>query len=100
MPLRGVKRVFDWLRMTREGGLEALLKRGDMRLLKDKSQVKRQIKKGLGEGCLGRCAAIEPVAQRGARQGGQRQHGMDPAENPEGRRAHCIPEETMRRCGS
>jgi len=52
-----VKRIFDWLRMIREGGLEALLKRGkpgpkagDLRLLKDKPQVKKQIKKGLGEG--------------------------------------------------
>lgn len=52
-----VKRVFDWLRMTREGGLEELLKRGkpgpktgELRLLKGKPQVNKQIKKGLHEG--------------------------------------------------
>ena len=52
-----LKRVFDWLRLTREGGLEALLKRdkpgprtGEWRLLKDKPQLKKQIKKGLSEG--------------------------------------------------
>ena len=52
-----VKRVFDWLRLTRTGGLEALLKRdkpgprsGDLRLLKDKPHVKEQVEKGLREG--------------------------------------------------
>ena len=52
-----LKRVFDWLRLTRNGGLEALLKRdkpgprsGDMRLLKDKPHVKKQVEKGLSEG--------------------------------------------------
>jgi transposase len=52
-----LKRVFDWLRLTREGGLEALLKRdkpgpreGEWRLLKDKPQLKKQIKQGLSEG--------------------------------------------------
>lgn len=52
-----LKRVFDWLRLTREGGLEALLKRdkpgpraGEMRLLKDKPEVKKQLRKGLREG--------------------------------------------------
>jgi transposase len=52
-----VKRVFDWLRMTREGGLEALLKRGkpgpqagEMRLLAEQPQVTEQIKQGLSEG--------------------------------------------------
>lgn len=52
-----LKRVFDWLRLTREGGIEALLKReqpgpkaGDLRLLKDRPEVRQQIQKGLGEG--------------------------------------------------
>jgi transposase len=52
-----VKRVFDWLQQTREGGLEALLKRdkpgpkpGDWHLLKDHPEVKKQLKKGLSQG--------------------------------------------------
>jgi hypothetical protein len=53
----GPSRVFDWLRMLREGGVEGLLKRdkpgpqtGDFKLLKDKPRVKKQVQKGLAEG--------------------------------------------------
>lgn len=53
----GVARVFDWLRMVRQGGIEKLLERGkpgpatgQMRLLKDQPKVIRQIDKGLKEG--------------------------------------------------
>lgn len=52
-----LRRVFDWLALTREGGLEALLQRrkpgpreGQWHLLKDKPQLKKQIQKGLSEG--------------------------------------------------
>jgi transposase len=50
-------RVFDWLRMLREGGIEGLLKRGkpgprtgDFKLLKDKPRIKKQVQQGLAEG--------------------------------------------------
>ena len=53
----GTSRVFDWLRMLREGGIEGLLKRdkpgpheGDFKLLKDKPRIKKQVQKGLAEG--------------------------------------------------
>ena len=53
----GPSRVFDWLRMLREGGIEGLLKRdtpgprqGDFRLLRDKPEVKAQLEEGLREG--------------------------------------------------
>ena len=53
----GVARVFDWLRLTREGGLQALLQRakpgpkaGQWRLLADKLAVRRALQKGLAEG--------------------------------------------------
>ena len=52
-----VKRVFDWLRLTRDGGLEALLKRekpgprsGEFHLLKGKPRIKKQVRQGLEEG--------------------------------------------------
>jgi transposase len=53
----GVARVFDWLRLTRQGGLEALLQRakpgpkeGRWRLLADKPAVRRALEKGLAQG--------------------------------------------------
>ena len=53
----GTSRVFDWLRMLREGGIEGLLKRdkpgpktGDFKLLKDKPRIKKQVQQGLAEG--------------------------------------------------
>jgi len=53
----GTSRVFDWLRMLREGGIEGLLKRdkpgprtGDFKLLKGKARIKKEVRKGLAEG--------------------------------------------------
>ena len=53
----GPSRVFDWLRMLRNGGIEGLLQRGkpgpragEFKLLKDKPRVKKQLQKGLAEG--------------------------------------------------
>ncbi len=53
----GTSRVFDWLRMLREGGIEGLLKRdkpgpraGEFKLLKDKPRIKKQVQAGLAEG--------------------------------------------------
>ncbi|MDB6137713.1 MAG: hypothetical protein JWO94_785 [Verrucomicrobiaceae bacterium] len=50
---RSLRRVFDWLKLTRSGGLELLLTRdkpgpraGEPRLLKDKPQIAQ----GLAEG--------------------------------------------------
>ena len=52
-----LRRVFDWLKLTRSGGLESLLSRdkpgpqsGEARLLKDRPQIKEQIARGLAEG--------------------------------------------------
>lgn len=52
-----LRRVFDWLKLTRSGGLESLLARekpgpqaGEPRLLKDRPQIKEQIAQGLAEG--------------------------------------------------
>ena len=53
----GTSRVFDWLRMLREGGIEGLLRRGkpgpttgEFRLLKDHPRIKKQVQQGLAEG--------------------------------------------------
>ena len=50
----GTSRVFDWLKMLREGGVEGLLQRdkpgpraGDFKLLKGKPRVKQQLQEGL-----------------------------------------------------
>lgn len=53
----GVARVFDWLRMARKGGLEALLQKdkpgpkpGQWRLLADKPQARKALEEGLAQG--------------------------------------------------
>lgn len=53
----GPSRVFDWLKMLRNGGIEGLLQRdkpgpraGDFKLLKGKPRVKKQLQEGLQEG--------------------------------------------------
>lgn len=53
----GSSRVFDWLKMLREGGIEGLLKRdkpgpqkGEFKLLKGKPRIKKQLQEGLAEG--------------------------------------------------
>jgi transposase len=53
----GTSRIFDWLKMLREDGIEGLLKRdkpglltGDFHLLKDKPRIKKQVQKGLPKG--------------------------------------------------
>jgi hypothetical protein len=53
----GTSRVFDWLKMLRNGGIEGLLQRdkpgpraGDFKLLKGKPRVKKQLQEGLQQG--------------------------------------------------
>lgn len=53
----GTTRLFDWLKMLREGGLEGLLQRdkpgprtGDFKLFKGRPRIQKQLQEGLQEG--------------------------------------------------